>query len=181
MRSKIKLFAYVTKTALNITGYFEAAVESGNKITLARFYILNSDADCLLSGDTVIDLGILKLNRVSNVTFQPKTPEIPRNTSPDTKSRPKRLRSLFSKYDHLFQGIRRIPDYKVYFHVDKAVQPTIQKARRIPFTMRDKLSKELRRLESLDIIESVRGPTVPPGYLLLCVSQNLTIQTRPLY
>ena len=70
-----------------------------------------------------------------------------------------RWRSLFSMYDHLFQGIGKIPDYKVHLHIDKTVQPTIQKARRIPFTMRDKLSKELRRLESLDIIESVTGPT----------------------
>ena len=76
MRSKVKLFAYATKAPLDIRGHFEAAVESGNKITLARFYVLSSDAGCLLSGDTAIDLGILKLNRVSNVTFQPKTPEI---------------------------------------------------------------------------------------------------------
>ena len=127
---------------------------SGSKITLARFYVLNNDADCLSNGDTAIDLGILKLNRVSNVTSQP-----PQSTSSYTKSRSKKLRSLFSKCDNLFQGIGKIPDYKVHLHIDKTVQPTIQKARRIPFTMRDKLSKELRRLESLDIIESVTGPT----------------------
>ena len=159
MKSKIKLFAYATKTPLDIKGYFETTVESDNKITFARFYVLNSEADCLLSGDTAIDLGILKLNRVSNVTSQPKTPTTPSNNVPNTKSRPKRLRSLFSKYDHLFQGIGKIPDYKVHLHIDKTVQPTIQKPRRIPFTMREKLSQELRRLESLDIIESVTGPT----------------------
>ena len=70
-----------------------------NRITLARFCVLNSEADCLLSGDTAIDWGILKLNRVSNVTSQPNTPKSPRNTLSNTKSRPKRLRSLFSKYD----------------------------------------------------------------------------------
>ena len=159
MRSQIKLFAYATKTPLDIKGYFETAVESGNRITLARFYVLNSEADCLLNGDTAIDLGILKLNRVSNVISQPNTPKSPQNTLSNTKSRPKRLRSLFSKYDHLFQGIGKIPDYKVHLHIDKTVQPTIQKARRIPFTMRSKLSKELRHLESLDIIETVTGPT----------------------
>ena len=68
----------------NTKGYFESAVESGNKITLARFYALNSEADCLLSGDTAIDLGILKLNRASNVTSQPNTPMIPPNTSYNT-------------------------------------------------------------------------------------------------
>ena len=104
-------------------------------------------------------MGILKLNRVSNVTSQPKTPTIPSHTLPNTKSRPKRLRSLFSKHHHLFQGIGKIPDDKVNLHIDKTVQPTIQKAHKIPFTMRDKLSQELHRLESLDIIESVTGPT----------------------
>ena len=69
------------------------------------------------------------------------------------------MRYLFSKYDNLFQGIGKIPDYKVHLHIDKTVQPTIQKAHRILFTMRDKLSKELRRLESLDTIESVTDLT----------------------
>ena len=77
MRNQIKLFAYATKTPLDIKGYFETAVESGNRITLAWLYVLNSKADCLLSGDTAIDLGILKLNRVSNVTSQPNTPKSP--------------------------------------------------------------------------------------------------------
>ena len=95
IRSQIKLFAYGTKTPLDIQCYFETAVESG-----IEFYVLNSEADCLLSGDTAIDLGILKLNRVSNFTSQPNTPKSPRNTLSNTKSRPKRLRSLFSKYDH---------------------------------------------------------------------------------
>ena len=34
---------------------------------------------------------------------------------------PKRLRSLFSRYDNLFQGSGKIPDYKVYLHIDKTV------------------------------------------------------------
>ena len=101
-----------------------------------------------------IELGLLKLNKVSNVTLLPETPQPEK-----TKSRPKRLRALFSKYDHLFHGVGKVPDYKVHLHIDKTVQPTIQKARRIPFTMRAKLSDELRRLKSLDIIESVTGRT----------------------
>ena len=70
------------------------------------------------------------------------------------------MRSLFSKYDHLFQGIFQGTGIEKFIYIlIKLSRPTIQKARRIPFTMRDKLSKELRRLESLDIIESVTGPT----------------------
>ncbi|CAB4044201.1 Hypothetical predicted protein, partial [Paramuricea clavata] len=159
MKSKIKLFAFATKTPLDIKGYFEASVESGTKITTAQFYVINTDAGCLISGNTAIDLGLLKLNKIAFVTSQPETHQPKKNAPANTKSRPKRLRTLFSKYDHLFQGIGKVPDYKVHLHIDKTVQPTIQKARRIPFTMRTKLSEELRRLESLDIIESVTGPT----------------------
>ena len=159
MKSKIKLFNFATQTPLDIKGYFEAAVESGKKITTTRFYVINTEAECLISGDTTIELGLLKLNKVSNATSLPETPQ-PEKTAPtSTKSRPKRLKALFSKYDHLFHGVGKVPDYKVHLHTDKTVQPTIQKARRIPFTMKAKLSDELRRLESLDIIESLTGPT----------------------
>jgi hypothetical protein len=150
--SKIKLFAFATQTPLDIQGYFEAAIESGTKLTTARFYVVNTEVDCLISGNTAIDLGLLKLNKVSNVSCnsQPEIPppEIPppeKNVPTNTKSRPKRLRALFSKYDHLFQGIGKVPDYKVHLHIDKTVPPTIQFI--------------LRRLESLDIIESITGPT----------------------
>jgi hypothetical protein len=121
--------------------------------------VINTDAGCLISGNTAIDLGLLKLNKISIVTSQPETHQPKKHAPTNTKSRPKRLRALFSKYDHLFQGIGKVSDYKVHLHIDKTAQPTIQKARRIPFTMRTKLSQELRRLESLDIIESVTGPT----------------------
>ncbi len=142
-KSKIKLFAFATETPLDIQGYFDAAVESGTKLTTARFYVVNTEADCLISGNTAIDLGLLKLNKVSNVTCtsQPEIPLPEKNVPTNTKSRPKRLRALFSKYNHLFQGIGKVPDYKVHLHIDKTVPPTIQKARRIPFTMRTKLSK----------------------------------------
>jgi hypothetical protein len=63
------------------------------------------------------------------------------------------LRALFAVNEYLFQGIGKVPDYKVHLHIDKTAQPTIQKARRISFTMRTKLSEELRRLESFDRIE----------------------------
>ncbi|CAB4026423.1 PREDICTED: uncharacterized protein LOC107336737 [Paramuricea clavata] len=74
MKSKIKLFAFATNTPLDIKGYFEASVESGTKITTAQFYVINTDAGCLISGNTAIDLGLLKLNKIAFVTFRPSKP-----------------------------------------------------------------------------------------------------------
>lgn len=162
-KSKIKLFAYGSTTPLDIRGHFEASAESAKKISLVTFYVINGNGGCLLSGNSAIDLGLLKLNNVSDDTSLPNQPPTKSDEKPTPnnkpKPKPKRLRSLFSKYDHLFQGVGKFKDYKVHLHIDQSVPPTVQQARKIPFAMRKKVSKELKRLESLDIIESVKGPT----------------------
>ena len=94
MKRKRKLFAFATKTPLDIKRYFEASVESGKKITAAQFYVINTDAGCLISGNSAIDLGLLKLNKISIVTSQPETHQPKKNAPTNTKSRPKRLRAL---------------------------------------------------------------------------------------
>jgi hypothetical protein len=44
-------------------------------------------------------------------------------------------------------------------HIDKNIVPVTQPHRRIPFHLRKKVEDELKRLEELDIIEKVDGPT----------------------
>ena len=70
----------------------------------------------------------------------------------------------------------------VKLHIDPDVQPKQQPHRRIPFHVRKDVEKELERLESLDIIEKVTGPTpwvspivvVPKssGQVRLCVDMR---------
>ncbi|XP_045170892.2 uncharacterized protein K02A2.6-like [Mercenaria mercenaria] len=50
-------------------------------------------------------------------------------------------------------------DTEVKLYVDKNVQPVTQPHRRIPFHLRKQVEDELQRLEKLDIIEKVYGPT----------------------
>lgn len=45
-------------------------------------------------------------------------------------------------------------------HIDPDVTPREQPHRRIPFHVREDVEKELKRLEKLDIIETVEGPTL---------------------
>ena len=153
-KTKNKLFGYGSKTPLDVQGCFEAQVESKHKISLATFYVLKGTSGCLLSGRTAIDLGLLKINSVS----QEPEPSVDKPPAYITK-RPPRLETLLAKHDHVFRGIGKLKNYKLHLHIDKSVPPVIQQPRRIPFAMRAKLSKELQRLEDMGIIEDVQGPT----------------------
>ena len=47
----------------------------------------------------------------------------------------------------------------VRLHIDTSVQPIAQRHRCIPFHTRKDVEAELERLEKLDVIEKVTGPT----------------------
>ena len=68
-------------------------------------------------------------------------------------------RSIPDSYPDLYEGIGKMNDQKVTLYVDKDVKPVCQPHRRIPYHMRKKVEAELQRLEDLDIIEKVDGPT----------------------
>ena len=67
--------------------------------------------------------------------------------------------SLKEEFKSLFGGIGKVPNKEVKLHIDPDVTPRQQPHRRIPFHVRDDVEKELERLEKLDIIEKVEGPT----------------------
>ena len=105
----------------------------------------------LLSGTTAVHLKLIEFNsceKVNNCDFHF-----------DNKHVPLRLQNLIESYrDVVFtRNIGKIKDYKVKLHFDKSIKPVIQKERRIPFALRDKVNKELERLEREDIIEDVTG------------------------
>ena len=68
-------------------------------------------------------------------------------------------RSIPDSYPDLYEGIGKMNDQKVTLHIDHTVKSECQPHRRIPYHMRKKVEAELQRLEDLDIIEKVDGPT----------------------
>ena len=55
--------------------------------------------------------------------------------------------------------IGKMQGVKIKLHIDPSVNHVALPHRRIPFNLRDKVEKEIERLEKLDIIEKVTGPT----------------------
>ena len=66
---------------------------------------------------------------------------------------------ICDKFPKVFTGIGKLKDTQIEIFVDKTVQPIMQPHRRIPFHLRKQVEIELKRLEDMDIIEKVDGPT----------------------
>ena len=144
-RTDTKAYAYGQKQKLPIKGKFTATVETSRKITTAVFYIIGGNNDSLLSYDTSVQLDSI--------------PEINSVHEENKNNLGGNVQYLLKKYPELFQGIGKLKDTKIKLHIDENVPPVAQHHRRIPFHMREKVEKELERLERLDIIEKVDGPT----------------------
>ncbi|KAL9964616.1 hypothetical protein ACROYT_G028279 [Oculina patagonica] len=66
---------------------------------------------------------------------------------------------LEAKYPSVFRGIGKLKGYHVKLHVDPSVTTVVQKMRRVPFSMREKVTAKVNELLQKDIIEKVEGPT----------------------
>ncbi|CAB3986354.1 Hypothetical predicted protein [Paramuricea clavata] len=56
-------------------------------------------------------------------------------------------------------ALARVKGKEIKLHISNTVAPKQQPQRRIPFHVRKNVEQELKRLEQLDIIEAVDGPT----------------------
>ena len=53
----------------------------------------------------------------------------------------------------------KLSDYQLKLHIDPEVKPVAQKPRRIPYPLKEKVTKKINELLDLEIIEKVSGPT----------------------
>jgi hypothetical protein len=71
-----------------------------------------------------------------------------------------------------------LKDKQIKFHIDENVVPSSQPARRIPFHVREQVEQELNRLEELDVIEKVDGPTPWVSNLVVAPKPNVPKEIR---
>ena len=101
-----------------------------------EFLVLPGSQSSLFGRDTAETLQILKIvNQVS-------TP------SPLVLKNP-----YLDKCPGLCAGTGKLKNHRVKLHIDKPVPPVARTHSRVPFHLRDKVEKELQRLEREDIIE----------------------------
>ena len=102
----------------------------------------------LLGYSTAIDLGVLHAGAA------------PTPVSENCKIvRGARVESLKARFSNVFNGIGKLKNYQLKLHIDPHVVPVTQKMRRIPFSLKDKVTAKVNELLENDIIERVEGPT----------------------
>ena len=142
-KTNVKIYAYGSKSALPVLGTFKADISYSDVTVNSVFFVVDSaqgfKGGNLLSSSTAQNLKLVHFAFAACPTTS--TTEV------------------CDKHPQAFTGMGKMTDVKVKFHVDPEVKPVIQPHRRIPFHMRKRVEEEIRRLEDLDIIEKVEGPT----------------------
>ena len=150
-KSKVRAFAFGQCKPLPIKGKYTCTVETDSKITTADFHVVSGNKENIISYQTAVQLQIIpSICAVSQNDYE----------------------LLCNKYNKVFQGLGKLKDREIKFHVDESIVPVAQSPRRIPFHLRDQVAKELDRLEKMDVIEKVEGPTPWVSNLVVAPKPN---------
>jgi len=136
--TKKKLFAYGSKTPLNVQGKFKTTVTCGTQTVEAVFIYVPGDGHSLLGRNTASELGVLKIgiNVIGSDSEQ-----------------------LEEEFKDCFEGVGKLKDFQLKLHIDSSVRPVAQPTRRVPFHMRKQVEQKIKELLDLDVIEEVKGPS----------------------
>ena len=69
------------------------------------------------------------------------------------------ISKILEKHAHGFAGVGKLTNFELKLHINPDVTPVHQNIRRRPYHTRKKVSAEPKRLQQLDIIEPIKGPT----------------------
>ena len=128
-------------------GKFTANVTVGKtSLNNVEFIVTEGSGQALLGRATASDLGVLKLGQNVHTI----------SNSVDIKQ-PQGIAEIFNKFLGCCEGIGKLKGFQMKIPIDVTVEPILQPMRRVPYHLRDKLSKKLDELLELDIIEEVSG------------------------
>ena len=63
--------------------------------------------------------------------------------------------NILEEYKDRFEGLRKHSLYKAKLIIDHSLEPVVQKQRKIPYNLKQKVLQEEKRLQSLGIIEDI--------------------------
>ncbi|CAC5406712.1 unnamed protein product [Mytilus coruscus] len=129
------LLPYGGSDPLKVMGQCQLCVETKNTIDCDTFYLVQGNHRVLLGYPLASKLGLVKI--INQIT-DPK-----------------------GKYPKLFESIGKYKGKPIKLHIDENVKPVAQRHRTTPFYLRDKIEKELIKLQEQDLIEKVEGTPTP--------------------
>lgn len=145
-----KLRGFGSDTTIPIVGECQVKVEFKEKTMHTRMVIAAGNTGSILGYKTCVDLGIVTVT-VNKISCEPE--------------------DIFEEFKDIFEGIGKLKNVKVKFHIDEDITPVAQKHFRQPFHLRKKIKEKIEEMEKEDLIEKVEGPT-PWVSPIICVPKE---------
>ncbi|XP_068713243.1 uncharacterized protein [Montipora foliosa] len=133
---------------LPVVGKFEATIECHGQTLTETVLVTQGEGRCLLGSSAAKCLQVLKVGPplASMITVY----------SVDSV-----IESIADRFPEVFPGVGKLSGYQLKLHIVTYIHviPVAQKARRVPYPLKDKVQQKIEELLHLDIIEKVSGPT----------------------
>ncbi|XP_065671738.1 uncharacterized protein LOC136089614 [Hydra vulgaris] len=155
-KSSTVIFPYAS-TSLKLIGCLKAEIETKNKITTNKIYVVNkNNVGNIMGIETAKELNILKIDANENFVLN-------KDNGVSSLAKSNKTMQHFNVCKNIDDEIKSPLNQKVnnlqYFDANyKSIQPIAQNLRRYPYLLRKDIRAKLRRLEEVDIIEKVEGP-----------------------
>ncbi|XP_033731746.1 uncharacterized protein K02A2.6-like [Pecten maximus] len=157
--SKSKLTTF-SGEKIPVRGVVDLKCRYGNKVNVLPFMVVDIESPAVLGLKACEELNLIQ------------------RTSPYIHQVKQTNHSILQEYSEVFSGTGCLPDQH-HIEIDVTVKPVVHPPRRVPVALRDKLSKELVRMESTGVIEKVDEPSdwvnsmvlveKPNGKLRICL------------
>ena len=134
--------------SLPVVGKFEASVECYERKTMETILVTQGEGRCLLGSPAAKRLQVLQVG--------PELEGMEKVYSVNSD-----IGGIVDRFPRVFSGVGKLSGYQLQLklHIDPEVKPATQKPRRIPYPLKDKVTRKINELLELDIIEKVSDPT----------------------
>ena len=138
------VYSYDSKKPMKSVGKFDAHITANNRSITTTIMVFQNVCDNLLSFKSCVELQIL--DQLIDQTHSIETKDD--------------YQDLISKYPTVFtNSLGKLKDFKLKFHINEKIKPFIEKPRRHPIHLKEKLEAKLIQMEKDGIIEDAKGPT----------------------
>ena len=158
MKTRTQLISFGNKESFKPLGQFECLFEGNNNFYTETVYVMPNNFENILSKTACEKLGYITIQGEEKV-FNLESSTI----RPDLHCA---IQTVLQQYSDVFEDDGLLKGYEHNIYIDHTVKPIVQRLRRYPYQLRDKINKKLDRLFELDFIILLRKLKAPPKGLL---------------
>ena len=160
-KTNCKIGTFGNNDLISPIGKVSLLIEGNQTYFVETFYVMPNNFENILSKVACEKLGFIKIcGEVRN----PKMSDSSVNKTSVLNEKngcldDSRISKLTDSYNDIFEGEGLLKNYEHKIYTKKDVKPVVQRLRRYPHQIRDEINEEIDRLERLDFIEKVNGPS----------------------